>query len=102
MSRHDSVYGSWKSPVTSEMVASEVLRLGQIELEGKDIYWHETRLSEAGRGVIVKHSLDGLVTDVSPSSFNVRTRVHEYGGGAYEVNGKVVYFTHFKCHMEAS
>ena len=33
--------------------------------------------------------------DVTPKAFNVRTRVHEYGGGAYFLHGDTVFFTNF-------
>ena len=88
-------YGSWKSPVTSDMVASGVLRLGQVELDGGDIYWCEMRPSEAGRYVVVKRNDRGETVDVNPPPFNARTRVHEYGGGAYKVDSGAVYFTNF-------
>jgi len=88
-------YGSWKSPVTSEMVASGVLWLGQVELEGEDIYWCEMRPSEAGRYVIVKRTPEWQMVDVNPPPFNARTRVHEYGGGAYKVFEDKIYFTNF-------
>jgi len=77
------------------MVASGVIRLGQVELEGEDIYWCEMRPSEAGRYVVVKRTPDGKLVDLNPPPFNVRTRVHEYGGGAYKVNEGVIYFTNF-------
>ncbi len=96
MNKHVSPYGSWKSPITSDIVASGVTRLGQIEIDANDIYWSEMRPSEAGRYVIVKHSPQGETIDVNHPPFNARTRVHEYGGGAYTVNNDVVYFTDFK------
>jgi dipeptidyl aminopeptidase/acylaminoacyl peptidase len=95
MSRKFSPYGSWKSPITSEMVAETAVRLGQVEIEGTDIYWAEMRPSEDGRHVIVKHSPDSKTVDVNPSPFNARTTVHEYGGGAYKVNKDTVYFADF-------
>lgn len=95
MSKQVSPYGSWKSPITPDMVALGVTRLGQIEIEGENIYWCEIRPSEGGRSVIVKYSPDGKTIDVNPPPFNARTRVHEYGGGAYKVNTDMVYFTNF-------
>lgn len=95
MNKRVASHGSWKSPVTSDMVASGAMRLGQVELEGEDIYWCEMRPSEAGRYVVVKRTPDGEIGDVNPPPFNARTRVHEYGGGAYNVNEGTVYFTHF-------
>ncbi len=87
-------YGSWKSPITSDAIVSETLELGQIVVDGTDIYWLEMRPSEGGRCVVVKHTLNG-VTDMTPPPFNVRTRVHEYGGGAFSVADGVIYFSQY-------
>ena len=88
-------YGSWKSPITSQMVASETVGLGQIILDGEDIYWNEMRPIEGGRKVIVQRKPDGQITDVTQSPFNARTRVHEYGGGAFAVFDGTIYFSNF-------
>jgi len=89
-------YGSWKSPVTSDLVSSRVIRFDrQLEVDGNDIYWVEMRPEEGGRYVIVRCSPDGRVADVTPKPFNVRTRVHEYGGGAYKIDRGMVYFSNF-------
>ena len=77
------------------MVASGILGLKQIEIENNDIYWCEMRPSDKGRYVIVKHSADKGTIDVTPSPFNVRTRVHEYGGGSYRVFRNEDFFTNF-------
>ncbi len=90
-----SPYGSWKSPITSDLIVSGTVGLGQIAIDGDDIYWVEGRPSEAGRSVIVRRTPDGKITDVTPAPFNVRTRVHEYGGGSFAVAAGVVYFSHF-------
>src|SRR5262245_58456489 len=76
-------YGSWKSPITSDLIVAGTIGLEQIALDGDDIYWIEARPSEAGRNVIVRRTPHGKITDVTPTPFNARTRVHEYGGGAY-------------------
>ena len=60
-----------------------------------DAYWIELRPSEGGRQVVVRHRRDGRRTDLTPSGFNTRTRVHEYGGGDYVVDGDTVYFSNF-------
>ncbi len=89
----EAEYGFWKSPITSDLVAGESLRLGQIALASEDIYWSEGRPSENGRGVIVRLRPGGVPEDVQPAPFNARTRVHEYGGGAFVVDGETVYFS---------
>ena len=86
-------YGSWKSPLTATAIASESFGLAQVAIDGDDLYWTETRPWEGGRSVIVRHSTDGQTSDVTPAGFNVRNRVHEYGGGTFTVHDGVVYFT---------
>ncbi len=88
-------YGSWKSPITTDLITGATIGLGQISLDGEDIYWTELRPTEKGRNVIVKRAPDGNIRDVTPDGFNVRTRVHEYGGGAYFVANGTVYFSNF-------
>ena len=86
-------YGSWKSPITATAIASESFGLAQVAIDGDDLYWTETRPWEGGRSVIVRQSTDGETSDVTPAGFNVRNRVHEYGGGTFAVHDGVVYFT---------
>lgn len=85
-------YGSWKSPITTDLIVSETIRLNQIALDGQIVYWLETRPSESGRNVIVRRKPDGVTTDVTPKDFNARSRAHEYGGGAFAVKNDIVYF----------
>jgi len=88
-------YGSWKSPITTDLILSGAIGMGQVVLDDEDIYWLEMRPSEGGRMVIVKQALESEPVDVTPEPFSVRTRVHEYGGGAYLVNDGVVFFSNF-------
>lgn len=88
-------YGSWKSPITSDLIVSETIGLGQVVLDGQDVYWIEVRPSEGGRSVIVRRTADGQVTDMTPLPFNARTRVHEYGGGDFAVKAGTLYFSNF-------
>jgi dipeptidyl aminopeptidase/acylaminoacyl peptidase len=92
-------YGSWSSPITSDLIVASTIGLGEILLDGTDVYWLESRPQEGGRSVIVRRAPDGSIADITPpvptggeTIFSVRTRVHEYGGGAYLVSGGVVYF----------
>ncbi|HTV45471.1 MAG TPA: S9 family peptidase [Stellaceae bacterium] len=93
-------YGSWSSPITSDLIVASSIGLGEIQLEGGAIYWLESRPQEGGRSVLVRRAADGTTVDVTPPlpagggpAFNVRSRVHEYGGGSYLVSAGVVYFS---------
>ncbi len=88
-------YGSWRSPITADRVVAASTRIATIRLSGTDTYWIETRPIEKGRAVIVRRSADGTTTDLIPPPWSARTRVHEYGGGAYVVARDTVYFSHF-------
>ena len=88
-------YGSWPSPLSAARVTTGGLRLDQIQLDGDDVYWLEGRASEGGRNVIVRRAPSGEITDVTPAHFNVRSRVHEYGGGAYAVYRRTIFFVNF-------
>jgi len=88
-------YGSWRSPITSELVASKIIRLEWTVLDGENIYWIEIRPNEGGRYVIVRRTQDGNISDMTPPPLNARTRVHEYGGGAYNVSDGTIHFSNF-------
>ena len=101
-------YGSWKSPITSDLIVSATIGLGSIMLdgaegaEGTDVYWTEIRPAEGGRVVIVRRMPEGQTVDsthwINPHStaqYNVRTRVHEYGGGSCLVHDGTIYFSNY-------
>jgi dipeptidyl aminopeptidase/acylaminoacyl peptidase len=88
-------YGPWRSPLTAALVAAQGLRLGSVAVDGDDVYWLEGRPTEGGRSVLVRRRPDGTIDDVVPEGYNVRSRVHEYGGGAYVVSGGTAYFSNF-------
>ena len=96
-------YGTWRSPVSAQLVAAQGVRLGAVAIDpstalgagGDDVYWLEGRPSEGGRYVLVRRDRDGDVADVTPPGFNVRTRVHEMGGAPYVVAGGEICFSNF-------
>ncbi len=88
-------FGSWKSPLTADLIVSQTIGIGSIRTEADTIYWLEKRPTEQGRNIIVQCTADGNIRDVTPKAFSVRTRVHEYGGGAFVVVGDTIYFSNY-------
>jgi dipeptidyl aminopeptidase/acylaminoacyl peptidase len=88
-------YGSWRSPITAELIVKGSIGLGQIEVEGDHLYWTEGRPAEGGRSAIVHRHPSGVIKDLIPAPFNARSRVHEYGGGSLAVDQGMVYFVNF-------
>src|SRR5919112_6454311 len=88
-------YGSWYSPITTELITGRRVPVSDPSFDGEDVYWLESRAEEGGRSVVVRRRPDGSTVDAVPDAANVRTRVHEYGGGAYTVQDGVLIFAHF-------
>jgi dipeptidyl aminopeptidase/acylaminoacyl peptidase len=88
-------YGSWKSPIGVQALTKGTVALGQTALDSGYVYWSESRPEEGGRQVVVRRGPDGRTVDMVPAPYNARTKVHEYGGGAYVVNGGTLLFSNF-------
>ena len=85
-------YGSWPTRVTSELVVTAAVRLDAVHPDGDAVIWGEGRAAEGGRVALVRRAADGTTTDLLGPDANVRTAVHEYGGGAWWVHDGVVFF----------
>jgi dipeptidyl aminopeptidase/acylaminoacyl peptidase len=88
-------YGTWSSPISAEMVAQAGVRLSAPWIEDGVVWWLEGRAAEGGRVALVRRDPDGSRVDAVPEDFNVRTSVHEYGGGAYCIRRGVAYCSNF-------
>jgi dipeptidyl aminopeptidase/acylaminoacyl peptidase len=76
-------YGTWKSPISAADVAAAQVRLSFPDVAGDEVWWQEDRPAEGGRITVAARGTDGRTRDLLPVPWNVRTRVHEYGGKAY-------------------
>jgi dipeptidyl aminopeptidase/acylaminoacyl peptidase len=85
-------YGSWPTPVTSATVVESGVGLSDVQVDGTDVIWAERRPNEGGRTQLVHQAADGARTDLLAQGQNVRTAVHEYGGGAWWVRDRVIWF----------
>jgi dipeptidyl aminopeptidase/acylaminoacyl peptidase len=90
-------YGSWDSPITIDLLLKGTVQMRNqmVRWDGDDLYWSELRPDEGGRIVVCRRAASGETGDVTPPGFNARSRVHEYGGGHFAVDGGTVWFTNF-------
>jgi dipeptidyl aminopeptidase/acylaminoacyl peptidase len=91
-------FGSWPSPITADLVVQASVSLGGPAFGGGDLWWSELRPAEGGRVQIVRKALDAGpegARDVLPEGFSARTRVHEYGGGAWWLHGETLFFANW-------
>src|SRR5579871_5793540 len=84
--------GSWISPITAESIASGAVQFSEIHLHNNTIYWLERRPMEKGRTALMAWSEANGEKEILPKEYNLRTRVHEYGGGALLVDGNRIFF----------
>ncbi|XP_034887484.1 dipeptidyl-peptidase 5 isoform X2 [Populus alba] len=92
-------YGSWKSPITADVVSGASKRLGGIAVDDHGhLFWVESRPSESGRAVLVREAdkPGEEPTDITPKEFAVRTTAQEYGGGAFTISGDTVIYSNYK------
>ena len=85
-------FGSWPSPITSELVVRAARLPGGVQVDGDDVWWAESRPEEGGRIAVVRRTSDGEVEEVLPAEHSARTSVHEYGGAAWWVRDGVLWF----------
>ena len=88
-------YGTWHSPLAATDLASSAISLNYVQVSEGVPYWVESRPAEGGRCVVVTAAAGGAVREITPPRFNVRTRIHEYGGTPYVMNHGTVYFCNF-------
>ncbi len=88
---HVAPCGSWKSPITAELVVSGAVGFGEVFVTENSIWWSESRPDEGGRVAIVRDD-----KDATPDNINVRTLVHEYGGGAWSVTSDSLIYSNYE------
>jgi dipeptidyl aminopeptidase/acylaminoacyl peptidase len=89
-------YGAWPSPITADRAAAGSVGLRETRAIGDATTWLERRPREQGRSVVVRSGAGAEPVDVTPLGVSVRTRVHEYGGGSYAVDGTTTYFVNLE------
>jgi dipeptidyl aminopeptidase/acylaminoacyl peptidase len=106
-----AAFGGWSSPIDAALLVQGAARIDEVIVDGAWIYWGEGRPTEQGRTAIMRRplddanfaaALDGTLDDaavsaaepheVTPPGTDVRTRVHEYGGGAWWVEAGVLLY----------
>ncbi|RJQ79405.1 S9 family peptidase [Pseudonocardiaceae bacterium YIM PH 21723] len=91
-----SPYGTWASPITSDLVSGAVGRPQWVDSAAGDLWWAESRPTEGGRAALMRQSPDGTTTQVLDAPWNVRNRLHEYGSTPFVVlSGEAVAFTNW-------
>lgn len=96
-------FGSWPSPITAESLTEGALGLGEVAFDGTDLYWLQAKPTDGGRVSLWRRRAgrdgQGRETELTPAPYNVRTRVHEYGGGAFAAAGGMAIFSNYTDNL---
>jgi dipeptidyl aminopeptidase/acylaminoacyl peptidase len=92
-------YGTWPSPISAQAVAAGTRPLSAPRLDGGLVHWLEGLAAEGGRVAGVRAAPGQPPERLTPAPYNVRSRVHEYGGGAWIVHDGVAFFSHFADNL---
>lgn len=87
-----SPYGTWKSPISSNDLIQDSTRYSFLHATDSKIICGEGRPKEKGRTVLQQISFDNAPKDILPKEFNVRSKVHEYGGKSFTLHNEFIYF----------
>ena len=93
--RRVGAYGSWSSPITPAAIVAQSVSIGEVAVGPVGVWWAEGRPEEGGRVQLVRQGADGQPVDMLPEGYSARTRVHEYGGGAWYLHGPDVVFSNW-------
>jgi dipeptidyl aminopeptidase/acylaminoacyl peptidase len=88
-------YGSWPSLLTTDLVIAGAVGIGEVAVGDDDIWWSELRPEQGGAVVVVRHTPGGVTVDAVPEGYSARTRVHEYGGGAWWLHDDALVFANW-------
>ena len=88
-------YGSWPTPITSELIVRAAAGLSEVQVDGDDVWWSEQRPEEGGRTQLVRLAPGAGPVDVLPEGWNARTTAHEYGGGSWWVRDGRLWFANW-------
>ena len=92
-------FGTWPSSITAARVAAGVKPVSAPRIVGERVLWLQSLPDEGGRIAVATTGPDGLPRIVTPAPFNVRSRVHEYGGGAFAAHGDTIWFSNFSDNL---
>ena len=93
--KYTKPYGSWDSPITASSLVEGVASITEIKTDNSNIWWSESRPDEGGRVAIISQKNDETPKEITPEGSNVRSRVHEYGGGAWWTHRSSLFYVEF-------
>jgi dipeptidyl aminopeptidase/acylaminoacyl peptidase len=95
MNHTTEVYGAWQSPITAASIFEASDNISYLTVENNQLYFVESKASANGKNILFRLSQKNIAVQLTSSEVSVRSRVHEYGGCPYLVDGEDIYYSHF-------
>jgi dipeptidyl aminopeptidase/acylaminoacyl peptidase len=95
MSHTTTAYGAWVSPITAASIFEASDNISYLTVEDDQLYFVESKASANGKNLLFKLNKSNVAIQLTSSKVSVRSRVHEYGGRPYLVNGEHIYYSEF-------
>ena len=92
-------YGTWASPITAQTISAGSRSLSYPCVVADTTFWLEGIAAEGGRVALLSCGPGTARKVLTDAPFNVRSRLHEYGGGAYLVDADTIYFSNFADNL---
>lgn len=82
----------WASPFSAGELAAGACSLAEPQVGAAAFYWLQSVPAEGGRNTVMRLAPGGRPESLLPAGFSVRSRVNEYGGGAWTLAGDGIWF----------
>jgi dipeptidyl aminopeptidase/acylaminoacyl peptidase len=95
MSHTTAVYGAWQSPISAASIFEASDNVSYLSVENNQLYFVESKASANGKNILFKLNQKNVAVQLTSNEVSVRSRVHEYGGRPYLVDGEDIYYSQF-------
>jgi dipeptidyl aminopeptidase/acylaminoacyl peptidase len=95
MSHTTAAYGAWQSPISAASIFEASDIVSYLSVENNQLYFVESKASANGKNILFKLNQKNTAVQLTSSEVSVRSRVHEYGGRPYLVDGEDIYYSQF-------
>jgi hypothetical protein len=85
-------YGSWSSPLTAQSVSLDSGDMNFLRANSSGVFFINSVDGKKDKQAVWHLSSNGELNRLTPTNYNVRSRVHEYGGAPYCVHGNTLWF----------
>ena len=85
----------WDSPINSESIFESKKTISNLQAWKDGLLFLITEPSEGNINVLMYSDTNSVTKRVSPKGFNIRSKIHEYGGRPFTADGDDIFYCNF-------